>query len=172
MMIIWINGAFGAGKTETANALHQRIPDSFVYDPENAGYYIRASLPTELQLDDFQHHPEWREINHRMLLKIARSYSGLIIVPMTLVNPEYYEEIIGRLRDDGVNVQHVTLRASREVLLERLARRGDGSESWPAMQIDRCMEGLSSSIFEHYIDTDEITIDLVVNRIIDVAGLD
>jgi len=170
-MIIWINGAFGAGKTETANALHQLVPDSFVYDPENAGYYIRASLPAALQLDDFQHHAEWREINYMMLLKIAQSYSGLIIVPMTVVNPVYYEEIIGRLRTEGVNVQHFTLRASREVLLQRLEQRGDGRESWPALQIDRCMEGLSSSIFERHIDTDNVPTDVVVNRIIDLAGL-
>ena len=170
-MIVWINGAFGAGKTETANALHQRVPNSFVYDPENAGYYIRASLPEELQLDDFQYHPEWREINYTMLSKMERSYSGLTIVPMTLVNPEYYEEIIGRLRADGVIVQHFTLRVSREVLLQRLAQRGDGPESWPAKQIERCMEGFSSSIFEQYIDTDEITTDQVVNRIVDLAGL-
>ena len=36
-MVIWLNGAFGAGKTQTAYELHRRLPDSFVYDPENAG---------------------------------------------------------------------------------------------------------------------------------------
>ncbi|MBQ9717880.1 MAG: tunicamycin resistance protein, partial [Clostridia bacterium] len=38
-MILWINGTFGSGKTQTAAELHRRIPDSFVYDPENVGYW-------------------------------------------------------------------------------------------------------------------------------------
>ena len=42
-MIIWLNGAFGAGKTQTAYELHRRLPGSYVYDPENAGFFMRAS---------------------------------------------------------------------------------------------------------------------------------
>lgn len=37
-MIFWVNGAFGAGKTQTSYELHRRIPNSFVYDPENVGF--------------------------------------------------------------------------------------------------------------------------------------
>lgn len=45
-MIIWINGAFGSGKTQTAYELHRRLDGSYVYDPENAGYFIRENLPS------------------------------------------------------------------------------------------------------------------------------
>ena len=31
-MIIWLNGAFGAGKTQTAYALRRRLPGSYVVD--------------------------------------------------------------------------------------------------------------------------------------------
>lgn len=44
-MIIWINGAFGAGKTQTAYELNRRIENSFVYDPENIGFFINKSMP-------------------------------------------------------------------------------------------------------------------------------
>lgn len=40
-MIIWINGAFGSGKTNTAYELKRRIPNAFVYDPEEAGFLVR-----------------------------------------------------------------------------------------------------------------------------------
>ena len=40
-MIIWINGAFGSGKTQTAFELHRRIPNLYVYDPENIGSFIK-----------------------------------------------------------------------------------------------------------------------------------
>ncbi|HBD65376.1 MAG TPA: tunicamycin resistance protein, partial [Clostridiales bacterium] len=45
-MIIWINGAFGSGKTQTANELHRRIKNSYVYDPENIGFFIRDNIPS------------------------------------------------------------------------------------------------------------------------------
>ena len=37
-MIIWINGSFGSGKTQAAYELNKRIENSFVFDPENAGF--------------------------------------------------------------------------------------------------------------------------------------
>jgi adenylylsulfate kinase-like enzyme len=40
-MIIWLNGAFGSGKTRTAYELHRRIPQSYIFDPENIGFCIR-----------------------------------------------------------------------------------------------------------------------------------
>ena len=36
-MIIWINGAFGSGKTNVAYELNRRIESSYVYDPEEIG---------------------------------------------------------------------------------------------------------------------------------------
>ncbi|WP_317106532.1 hypothetical protein [Chroococcidiopsis sp. SAG 2025] len=38
-MIIWLNGAFGIGKTQTTFELHSRIPGSFVFDPEQIGFF-------------------------------------------------------------------------------------------------------------------------------------
>lgn len=38
-MIIWLNGAFGVGKTQTAFELHSRIPNSFVFDPEQIVFF-------------------------------------------------------------------------------------------------------------------------------------
>ena len=43
-MLIWLNGAFGVGKTQTAHELHRRLPDSFIYDPEQAGYFMREKI--------------------------------------------------------------------------------------------------------------------------------
>ncbi|MEI3604813.1 hypothetical protein SPD48_03840 [Pseudogracilibacillus sp. SE30717A] len=47
-MIIWVNGAFGSGKTQTAYELHRRISNSFVYDPEIIGFFIGKNIPKEL----------------------------------------------------------------------------------------------------------------------------
>jgi hypothetical protein len=106
-MIIWINGAFGAGKTETSTELHKKLPHSFIFDPENAGFYIRENIPKEISKGDFQLYPMWRDFNYSMLKYIQHAYNGTIIVPMTLVDPHYFQEIVGRLRLDEVIVHHL-----------------------------------------------------------------
>ncbi|MFD0693127.1 hypothetical protein ACFQZT_03390 [Paenibacillus sp. GCM10027628] len=112
-MIIWINGAFGSGKTQTSFELYRRIPNSFVYDPEHAGYFIRKNIPKELSGGDFQNYPMWREFNYQMLAYISKEFKGTIIVPMTVVDPLYFDEIVGRLRNNNVTVHHFTLWASK-----------------------------------------------------------
>lgn len=164
-MIIWINGAFGSGKTQTAFELHRRIKHSYVYDPENVGYFIRKNIPKEICKDDFQDYPMWREFNYSMLKYIRSEYEGIIIVPMTIVNPEYFNEIIGKLKNDGITIHHFTLCASKEVLQRRLRSRGEGKYSWAEQQIDRCINGLSDEIFKHHIDTENMSIEETAEQI-------
>jgi len=40
-VIIWLNGAFGCGKTTTASELSVVIPGSRLFDPETVGYMLR-----------------------------------------------------------------------------------------------------------------------------------
>ncbi|MCK1997945.1 zeta toxin family protein [Psychrobacillus psychrodurans] len=164
-MIIWLNGAFGSGKTQTSYELERRIPNSHVYDPENIGYFINRNIPKEISKGDFQDYSIWRELNYTTLKYIDREYDGIIIVPMTLVNPQYFEEIVEKLRDDGVTVNHFVLWASKETLQKRLRSRGERKNSWGEKQIDRCMQGLSNDIFKHRIETDKLTVESVVETI-------
>ena len=124
-MIIWINGAFGAGKTQTVYELKNRIPNSIIYDPEKIGFFINKNIPKEMSKGDFQNHSIWRELNYTTLKYIENNYDGIILVPMTIVNPQYFEEIVGRLRADGVIVNHFVLWASKETLKKRLRSRGE-----------------------------------------------
>ena len=90
-----------------------------------------------------------------------------IIVPMTIVNDKYYDEILNSLRKDKIEVRHFVLMASKEVLLNRLNGRGDLNDSWAAKQIDRCLESLSSDVYENKIQTDNMSVDDVVKSITD-----
>ncbi|WP_025028525.1 AAA family ATPase [Caldalkalibacillus mannanilyticus] len=164
-MIIWINGAFGSGKTQTAHELHRRITNSFIYDPENVGYFIQKNTPTTTKLNDFQDYPMWREINYSMLKYLNNNFKGTIIVPMTIVNPQYFSELVGLLRTEGITVNHFALCASEEVLLKRLRSRGEGRTSWAAQQIKRCLEGLSNEVFGYHLDTNIMSIEDVVEQI-------
>ncbi len=171
-MIIWINGAFGAGKTQTAHELCRRIPGSILYDPEEIGSFIARRVPREIAEKDFQDYEMWRDFNYAMLRRLHTGSDRIIVVPMTIVNLRYFDEIVGRLRRDGIQVKHFTLWVSRDELVRRLRKRGDGDGSWPAMQIDRCMEGLSDDAFQHRVNTDTMPIESVVETIASLAGVD
>lgn len=169
-MIIWINGAFGSGKTQTAYELHRRLPNSYVYDPENAGFFIRKNLPKPVQLADFQDYPMWRAFNRDMLDYIAVHYTGDIIVPMTLTNRAYFDEMIGAL-SRKYEVKHFILYAEKATLLKRLASRLDGKNSWGAQQIDRCIRAFDEDITEVKLQTDNMNILQVVETISELAGI-
>lgn len=169
-MIIWINGAFGAGKTQTAYELHRRLPDSFVYDPENVGYFIRKNIPKSLSMGDFQDYPMWRSFNRGMLNYIAANYIGDIIVPMTITNRVYYDEIIGVL-SKTYKIRHIILYTSKEELLKRLASRLESRNSWAAQQIDRCIKAFDEDITEVKIHTDNKDICQIVETISELVGV-
>ena len=171
-MIIWINGAFGAGKTQTVYELKNRIPNSIVYDPEKVGFFINKNIPKEMSKGDFQNHSIWRDINYTTLKYIDNNYDGVILVPMTIVNPQYFEEIVGRLRADGVVVHHFVLWASKETLQKRLRSRGERKNSWAEQQIDRYIQGLSNDIFKSRIETNTLSIESVAETIASRLDID
>lgn len=170
-MIVWINGAFGSGKTTAAIQLQQRLPNAFLYDPEQVGFFIRDNLPKDMQLPDFQRHPEWRAFNVEMLAKIARSYDGVIVVPMTIVDRLYYDEIIGALQRDGIRVDHYILHADKRTLNKRLNQRFEWFNSWGKAQIDRCLYAFHHDITHDKIETNHLTVEQVVEEIAEGSGL-
>jgi len=165
IMIVWINGAFGSGKTQTAYELNKRIPNSHVFDPEKTGFYIRDNIPKSIGIGDFQGYLMWREFNSKMLEYMSTNYDGIIIVPMTVTHKEYMEEILKHVNNEEHKICYFTLKVSASTLLKRLNRRGDGKNSWAAKQIDRCVSALSDDYFKEHIVTDNMTIDEVVETI-------
>ncbi|NJL89056.1 MAG: AAA family ATPase [Coleofasciculaceae cyanobacterium SM2_1_6] len=169
-MIIWLNGAFGVGKTQTAFELHSRIPGSFVFDPEQIGFALRKVVPPEMDRD-FQDHDVWRKFTCQGLQYVAENFPGIIIVPMTVVNPFYFDQTVGLLRSEGLQVHHFTLVALPTTILRRLRRRGDGSGSWNARQLDRCLESLSEEKFAIQLNTEGKSIETVAEEIAHYVGL-
>ena len=173
-MILWLNGAFGAGKTTAAWELRRRLAGSFVYDPENVGYFLRKNAPEVCRTEDFQDMPLWRTFNVEMLRELHGTCRGPVIVPMTLVNPAYYEEIIQRLRGEGIPVEHVILYASRETVLGRLKKRSLGfmnREAFAVEALDRCLEFFDRRPEGVRIETDGMTVERTVERIGEACGL-
>ncbi len=170
-MIIWINGPFGSGKTQTAFALSRRLPGSFVYDPETVGFWLRQNQPAVLRRDNFQDEPLWRAINRDMLKSLACRYPGVILVPMTLANPQYYQEIITELRKAGERVIHILLLPSPAVVRRRLRKRLEFGNSWAARQLAGCMAAFQDPVFENPVCTDGCTVEEAAELAAKIAGV-
>ncbi|MCX5207086.1 NUDIX domain-containing protein [Streptomyces sp. NBC_00237] len=124
-MIIWINGAFGAGKTSTARELIDLIPNSTFYDPEVIGAGLRHLLPPKrlAEVSDYQDLPIWRRLVVDTAAALLAEVGGVLVVPMTLLRQEYRDEIFGGLASRRILVRHVLLQVEETILRERIAAR-------------------------------------------------
>ncbi|MFF7143924.1 AAA family ATPase [Streptomyces nodosus] len=192
-MLLWINGPFGGGKTQTAHEIRRRLPGSVICDPEHAGFGLRRMLPPELRgagggralVGDFQDLASWRQGVVEVLDLTLSRHDGAVIVPMTVTDSGYFAETVGRLRELGHDVRHFSLLAERETVLRRLRERsygnllpyaaGKGSvprrESWAVEQLDHCLERLSEPEFAEHLWTDHSTVPKTADRIAVLAGL-
>lgn len=172
-MIVWINGAFGGGKTQTAYELVRRTNGTVLVDPELIGFGLQRALPKPLR-GDFQDLAAWRTGVIEVLDAVERSGEyRASIVPMTLVAPDYVDEIHGGLRGLGHEIVHIALVASPETLRRRLRGRAAGvtrMETWAMRQIDRCVTALAT-VDAHEVSNDDRGLDAVVEQVAEVAGL-
>ncbi|MFJ9739912.1 AAA family ATPase [Streptomyces sp. NPDC101166] len=183
-MLLWINGPFGGGKTQTAHELRRRLPDSVVCDPEHVGFGLHRMLPPGLR-EDFRDLASWRQGVVEVLDLALRKHDGVVIVPMTLTDPGHFEETVGRLRELGHDVRHFTLLAERETVLRRLRERGfvrllrflvgrnavPSQETWAVRQLDHCLERLREPRFAEQLWTDRTSVPRTADRIAVLAGL-
>ena len=121
-MLIWINGAFGVGKTLIAHELRRRHGNGHIADPELLGLALNKMLPGHAR-GDFQDLPAWRAALQATLNRAEAACSGPLIVPMSIVDDDYFDEVIGGLRSAGVDVRHYALSATPATLRRRLRRR-------------------------------------------------
>lgn len=169
-MLIWLNGAFGAGKTSVAFEMRSLHPDAIVFDPEELGFALRRGQ-TPSPTSNFQDDPLWRELVLVSLERLLARETSPIIAPMTLVNALYFEEIIGELRARGHEVHHFTLQASRETVLKRLRQRGDFGETFAHRNLERCLIALEQPMFGEQVPTDGVSIEDLARDLLHRVGL-
>ncbi|MEU0524986.1 NUDIX hydrolase [Streptomyces niveus] len=130
-MIVWINGAFGAGKTSTARELIDMIPNSTLYDPGVTGAGLRELLPQKrlAEVSDYQDLPIWRRLVVDTAAALLDDAGGVLVVPMTLLRQEYRDEIFGGLASRRIPVRHVLLALDETILRGRIAGRASGADA-------------------------------------------
>src|ERR1700761_9624709 len=118
-MIIWVNGAFGGGKTTLADELHRRLPDALPFDPESVAPTLDRG-PPPAESGDFQDIPLWRKLVAEFAIGLAADYGRPLIVPMALVNADYRDEIFGAIAKAGHELLHVFLDVPAAELRRRI----------------------------------------------------
>jgi hypothetical protein len=180
-MLLWINGPFGGGKTHVAAEIQHRHPHVWIADPELVGFGLHRMMPQSAR-QDFQDLASWRAGVVEALHTALTQHDGLVIAPQTLVNADYFDEILGSLRERGHDVRHVALMARPETVLQRLRDRGFGRaaaalgrdtlarESFAVERITPYLARLAEPRFAEHIWTDDLAIGQVAEAVAEIGG--
>ncbi|MGW5328175.1 NUDIX hydrolase [Streptomyces sp. NPDC004014] len=183
MTVVWINGAFGAGKTTTARELIELIPNSTLFDPEVIGAALPHLLPPKrlAEVGDFQDLPIWRRLVIDTAAAMLAELGGTLVVPMTLLRQEYRDEIFGGLAARRIPVRHLLLAPAETILRERLAARefppdlpgGTARQrQWAYGHLEPYHAALASWLTAdaHLVDSSDLTPYQTAVRIADAVG--
>ncbi|MFF3912027.1 NUDIX domain-containing protein [Streptomyces sp. NPDC001852] len=183
MTVVWINGAFGAGKTTTARELIELIPNSTLFDPEVIGAGLTHLLPAKrlAEVGDFQDLPIWRRLVVDTAAAMLAELGGTLVVPMTLLRQEYRDEIFGGLAARRIPVHHFLLAPAETILRERIAGREvppdlpDGEirvRQWAYDHIEPYRAALAAWLTAdaHLLDTGDLTPYATAVRVADAVG--
>jgi hypothetical protein len=144
-VIVWINGAFGSGKSTLVGELHRRNPEALIFDPELIGYVLRGIV--DVPTGNIQDLRLWRMQVASLAAGLVEEYGRPLLVPMTLVEATYAGEIFGAVRQRGIEIEHFYLDVPVDELTRRITARtlapGDPEREaavrdWCAAQITRC----------------------------------
>ncbi|MGW0940619.1 AAA family ATPase [Streptomyces sp. NPDC002666] len=176
-MIVWVNGAFGSGKTTLVEELRRRWPEALVHDPEMVGYVLREIV--EVPTGDFQDLRLWRRQVVHLAVGLVEEYQKPVLVPMTLINAGYVEEVFGALKDAGVVVHHFFLKVSQEVLRKRIEGRSftpDDPEQdervrqWCKDRIEPCTAAMSTLPSDTVFLDGELTTTELADDVLALVG--
>lgn len=164
-----LNGTFGVGKSTTAAALHERLPEAIVFDPENVGHfarYITTGLRSGAEdTDDFQDIRMWPPLTIATAQQLVKCYARPLIVPMTLANPSYFEPI--RAGFEAIApVYHFCLTAPLATVQQRLLARGDGPGSWAWRKAERYVPLLQHPRYATHLDTEQFSASEIAEQIV------
>lgn len=118
-VIVWLNGAFGVGKTTTARELLAVVPGSRVFDPETVGAMLRDNL-ADRPTADFQQWAPWRSLVVATAAELTTFTGQHLVCPQTLLAADYLDEVLGGLADRGLRTLHVLLDVDETELRRRI----------------------------------------------------
>ena len=171
-MIIWIDGAYGVGKSTLAEKLHGLLPNSSIFDAENVGNAVRDNMPQSVYYSEtFEGYPLWFHVCNELLTEVTDRFDGVVLVPMTLMQRDSFPKFADPLREKGIEIVHVLLESSGEIIHDRILERGENEDCWCMRHIDDCL-----SAQQHYEDVIRVqsfgqTAEELAKEVVQALGL-
>jgi cytidylate kinase len=134
-VIVWLNGAFGVGKTTTAGIL-AGAGRLRAFDPEMVGALLTRHLADE-EIGDFQNLPGWRRLVPAVMHEIVDITGDDLVAVQSVLVESHWRELRAGLTAVGLDVFHVVL----DVSATALARRIDADSDDPAASTWRHAHG-------------------------------
>lgn len=140
-MIIWLNGAYGAGKTAVAEELLGLLPGSTLYDPGPVEAGLRELLPKErlARIAGVHELPSWRRLVVETAVALLTEVPGPLVTPVSLLRQEHRDEVFGALAARRVEVRHFLLDAEETILRARIdqlaSSEGESARNWCLRQL-------------------------------------
>ena len=178
-MIVWINGSFGSGKTTLVRELSTRWPDALVVDPEDVGLLLGRIVP--VATGDFQDLALWRRQVAELLIGLHEEYARPILVPMTLLKPDYRVEVFDALHTAGVPVRHFCLQVPAGILVQRVASRAPeladrarwtAARRWATERIGVCVAEVEQLPPEVEALDGELPVEDLATHVLQAVGAD
>jgi AAA domain len=166
-MIVYINGAFGIGKTTVARLLVARIPEAILFDPELIGNMVSKTLGGLDPKDDFQLYESWSELVGASLRSFRNAYPrSTMVVPMSLLDERIRDRMIAAMREADADFFPSTLVASPEELGRRILGRecSDKSRAWCLQHMAAAPQASGGDVT--VIDTTALAPGAIVDRIL------
>ncbi len=181
-MIIWVNGAYGAGKSSAAREMLDLIPESNLFEPEVLGGCLRQMLPDKRlqEITDHQELAVWPRLVVETAAALLQELGGVLVTPMTLLRQDHRDEIFGGLAARGIEVRHVLLDTEETILRARIAagadhpddtRAADTARRWALDRIPDYADALGWLTRDaHVLRTDGLTPRQTAVRVAEAIG--
>ncbi|RRR98335.1 AAA family ATPase [Glycomyces terrestris] len=117
-MIVWLNGAFGAGKTTTARVLQDALP-ARVFDAEHIGHLLRGIIG-DLPHRDFKEFPPWRALTVATARHVLDYAGGTLVIPQTVLEAPIWTELTDGFDHHGIPLHAYTLHTDRTTFAHRV----------------------------------------------------
>jgi hypothetical protein len=154
-MILWINGAFGAGKTTTAGLVAERLEGAKIFDPECVGYMLMPFVQSPT--GDFQDLPLWRHLVVQTMAGLAQQHPHVWLAPASLINAAYRAEIFDGIRAAGVELREVVLALPEPQLRNRIDEDRFDMEArrWRQDHVSQALTTFAALTDAHFVDASQ-----------------
>jgi hypothetical protein len=121
VVIIWVNGAFGVGKTTTSALLASKSSRLRLFDPESVGFMLRPNL-RDHPVRDFRDWESWRVLTPIVADELVRFSGQSLVAPQTVLEEAYWDELVRGFTQRGHDVFHALLEADEQTMRARIER--------------------------------------------------